>query len=354
MLAPFGRDAELACRLLSQAGLACRLCRGIDDLQRQPAESCGAILLTEEVLAESAIRVLSALLDTQPAWSSLPVVVFMGRKNRRPELTERSLPEALGLRRGIILLERPIRVASFVSVMRSAVLTRRRQYELRDQLAARQQAEAHAQMLAEEMKHRIKNSLAMIGALASQTFRHGRPVQEALDMFSARLRSMALAQDVLTQSNHDGADLHQLISRALEPHRDQGNPDRIAIDEPQVWISGRRTTALTMAMHELATNAVKYGALSVGSGRVSVRWHIEEVPGTRQLLIEWREHGGPPVAAPKRRGFGSTLVERGLATELDGHARILFEPEGVVCEIRASLNGALLSAGLTEVATARD
>ena len=339
--------------MLSEAGIHSRLCRGAGDLQAQPADSYGAILLTEEVLAEDAVQVLAALLDAQPAWSNLPVVVFVGRKNRLPELTGRSLPEALGSGRGIVLLGRPMRVASFVSVMRSAVLARRRQYELRDQLAARRQAEAHAQMLAEEMQHRIKNSLAMVGALASQTFRQGRPVQESLDMFSARLRSMALAQDLLTQGSHDGADLHRLIGQALEPHRDEGSPDRIAMGGPQVWIGGRRTTALTMAVHELATNAVKYGALSVGSGRVAIRWRIEETPDTRQLLIEWREHDGPPVTAPKRRGFGSMLVERALATELGGHARILFEPHGVICEIRAPLDGAL-SAGRIDVATGRD
>lgn len=340
MLAPFGRDADLACGLLSRAGLACRPCRGIDDLHRQPAESYGAILLTEEALAGDAVRVLSALLDAQPAWSSLPVVVFVGRKGHRPELTGRGLPEALGLRRGIVLLERPIRVASFVSVMRSAVLARRRQYELRDQLAARQQAEAHAQMLAEEMKHRIKNSLTMVGALASQTFRDPGPMREALGAFSARLAAMALAQDVLTQGSHDGAELHQLVSRSLAPYRQEDRPDRIAIDGPQVWIVERRTTALIMALHELATNAVKYGALSAGSGRVEVRWHVEGAPGARQLLLEWREHGGPPVVPPKRRGFGSRLVERALATQLGGHATMLFEPEGVVCEIRASLEDA--------------
>ena len=145
---------------------------------------------------------------------------------------------------------------------------------------------------------------------------------------------------MLTQSNGDGVPLHQLVSRALEPYRQHDAPDRIAISGPEVWIGGRRSTSLTMALHELATNALKYGALSVDAGRVTVCWRVGEAPGAGRLHIEWREQGSPRVQPPKRRGFGSRLVERDLAMELGGKAETAFEPEGVVCEITASLEGA--------------
>ena len=323
--------------MLTEAGLQCRVCRSVDDFQAQPPGSYGTVLLTEEVLTGGTVRNLAALLDAQPAWSNLPITILTGRSSREVGLCRDGLAEALGPRRGIIFLERPVRVATLVSIVRSAVLARQRQYELRDQLVARQRAEAHARMLTEEMKHRIKNSLGLVGAMASQTFRQSRPVQESLEAFSARLKSMALAQDVLTQGEGDGVSLHQLISRALEPYQQHDAPDRIAISGPEILIGGRRSTSLTMALHELATNALKYGALSVGAGRVTVYWHVEEVSGIGRLHIEWRERGGPPVQPPKQRGFGSRLVERGLATELGGKAQIAFEPEGVVCEITASL-----------------
>ena len=317
------------------------MCHSADDLLAQPAESYGTLLLTEEVLTDGTVRCLAALLDAQPAWSNLPVTILTGRSSPETGLVRHGPAEALGLQRGIIFLERPVRVATLLSVMRSAVLARQRQYELRDQLVARQKAEAHARMLTEEMKHRIKNSLGLVGAVASQTFRQSRPVRESLDAFSARLKSMALAQDVLTQGNGDGVSLHQLVSRALEPYRRHDAPDRIAISGPEAWIGGRRSTSLTMALHELATNALKYGALSVDAGRVTVRWRFEKAPGVGRLHIEWREQGGPPVTPPKpkQRGFGSRLIERGLAMELGGKAQIVFEPEGVVCEITASLEG---------------
>ena len=311
----------------------------MDELQAHPVENYGTVLLTEEALTEGSVSTLATLLDRQPAWSDLPVTILTGRDGRAPGLVREDLKAVLGLRRGVIFLERPVRVATFLSVMQSALLARQRQYELRDELLARQEAEAHARMLTEEMKHRIKNSLGLVGAIASQTFRHSRPVAASLETFSARLRSMALAQDVLTQSTGDGAFLDELITRALEPYQQHEVPDRIAISGPAVRIDGRKTTSLTMAMHELATNALKYGALSVDAGRVTVCWHVENVSGIDRLHLEWRERGGPLVTPPEHRGFGSRLVERGLAMELGGKAEIAFKPEGVVCEITASLDG---------------
>ncbi len=338
MLAPLGRDAALASAMLGKAGLDCRMCGDIDAVLAEPPDSYGVILLAEEALDAAAIDILSAWLDAQPAWSNLPTVLLMNRGNRQPASRLRALIDTAGLGHGTVLLERPMRVTSFISIMRGAVLSRRRQYELRDQLAARQAAEAHARMLADELKHRIKNSLAIVSAMAALTFREGKPMAEAMEAFSGRLEAMALAQDVLTSSGSDGASLTDLVSQALEPYRLDALPDRIVISGPEVWIAGRMTTTLLMALHELATNAVKYGALSVDTGRLAVGWSVEAAPVSRLHLV-WRERGGPQVTPPKRRGFGSRLIERSLATELAGSARIGFEPEGVVCEISASLEG---------------
>ncbi len=337
VLAPLGRDAELACKMLGEAGLSCRHCRDVDDLHNQPLEHAGAILLTEEVLFEEAVCHLAALLDAQPEWSNLSVVVFVDGNGRRATWGNRKLADALGLSRDIVLLERPVQVATFVSVMRSAVLGRRRQYELRDQLAARRQAEEQAQMLAGEMKHRVKNSLAMVGAIASQTFRNAESVDDALQAFSARLGSMARAQDLLTQNGSDSADLHELVGQALDPYRRSDWDQRFAINGPPVRIASQLATSLAMAMHELATNAVKYGALSVDSGGVAISWSVEEAADAKLLQLEWREHGGPPVTLPTQRGFGSRLIERALAAEAGGQASIDFEPGGVVCELSVSL-----------------
>ena len=339
VLAPIGRDAALACTMLTVAGIACRQCRDLDDLCGQPLDRAAAILLTEEVLSEPAIRALAGLLGTQPEWSDLPVIVFVDRDAARTGAGRQDLVAALGLEWRVIVIERPVPVASFVSVMRSAVLNRRRQYELRDQLSLRRQAEAHAQTLAREMAHRVKNSLAIVAAIASQTFRNAPSVDHALEAFSARLNAMGRAQDALVENGYEAAGLHDLIGQALDPYRAGDDDRRFAIGGPPVRVAAQTATMLAMAIHELATNAVKYGALSVDSGGVSIRWRVDEAEAG-QLRLEWREHGGPPVPPPPRRGFGSRLIERSLAREVGGGGtKIAFEPDGVVCEMRAALQG---------------
>jgi two-component sensor histidine kinase len=138
---------------------------------------------------------------------------------------------------------------------------------------------------------------------------------------------------MLTDRNWEGATLARIVTEAVGH---LAGPDRIEFAGPRIWLSPRAALALALALHELSTNAAKYGALSVEEGRVSIRW---DVNGDRLRLV-WAEQGGPPVTAPTRRGFGSRLIERGLAADLGGTAQIGFEPTGVTCTIDASLSAA--------------
>lgn len=341
VLAPVGRDAELACATLSRAGLACRSGHDLGDFDERQVDTLSALVLTEEMLSAQRIDTLAGMLEDQPSWSSLPVVVLVDSEHGRSGEAHGLLSRALGLGAGVVVLQRPIGAESFRSVMQSVVRERQRQFQLRDQLDAREKAEAHSQMLAEEMKHRVKNSLTLAASIASQTFRNARTLDEAVAAFSGRLSSMALAQDLLTENGHDSADFRELIEQALQPYRPDESWLPFEIDGPEVRIAARMATAFSMALHELATNAVKYGALSTPQGRVALRWRVEDKPnGARLLHIEWIERGGPPVKPPERRGFGSRLVERALTYDLGGTARIDFEPGGVVCTICATLTRA--------------
>lgn len=336
VLAPLGRDAEVACDLLARAGLACTPGRDLRRLDDQPLDELGALVLAEELPTTAGIRTIGDRLAAQPPWASVAVIIFRDPEGRRCEKARLSLDE-IERHSSVILLERPTGAASFVSVLRAAVLTREKQYQLRDELAAREQAEARARNIAEEMKHRVKNSLTVAGSIAAQTFQNAETLDEALKAYSARLAAMARAQDLLTVEGHDNADLHELIDQALRPYRPGEDWSPFEVDGPEVRIGARAATALSMAMHELATNAVKYGALSVGAGRVGLRWRTVESPGARTLRLEWSEHGGPAVTAPQRRGFGSRLIERALAYDLGGKAAIAFEPQGIVCTISAKI-----------------
>jgi two-component sensor histidine kinase len=197
--------------------------------------------------------------------------------------------------------------------------------------------EQHLRLVVNELNHRVKNTLAMMQAIASQTFRNSEDLQQAQQNFSSRIIALARANDLLTGENWEGASLYDLVASVAVAHA--GNePNRFRADGPVVRLSPKIALSLSMAMHELATNAVKYGALSNDRGRVDVAWSVQAGGQKERLHLEWRESGGPPVSPPSRRGFGSRLVERGLAGELGGTVQLNFEPTGVVCVIEAPMD----------------
>jgi PAS domain S-box-containing protein len=200
----------------------------------------------------------------------------------------------------------------------------------------RKRAELHLRLLVNELNHRVKNSLATIQAIAGQTFHAARSLPQAQEAFSARIVALAEAHDLLTRENWEGADLLDLLGRLEDLH---GGPGRFTTEGGSVRLSPRMALSLSMALHELATNAVKYGALSTTLGQVRISWTVTPGEGHPRLVLTWTESGGPPVSPPTRRGFGSRLIERGLAAELSGEAHIDFRPDGVVCRIEAGLDG---------------
>jgi PAS domain S-box-containing protein len=200
----------------------------------------------------------------------------------------------------------------------------------------RNRSEQHLRLVVNELNHRVKNTLAMMQAIASQTFRNIDDLPEAQAKFAARIMTLAKANDLLTREGWEGASLRDVINLAAQAH---AGPDqtRVSVEGPVVKLTPKTAMSLSMGVHELATNATKYGALSVPAGRIHVRWTLAKSAERDRLRLEWREFGGPTVAAPKRRGFGTRLIDRGLAAELEGSVELLFEPEGVVCRIDALL-----------------
>lgn len=197
-------------------------------------------------------------------------------------------------------------------------------------------AEEHQTLLIHELNHRVKNTLATVQSVASQTLRNASDLEGARHAFENRLLALSRAHDVLTRENWDGANLGEIVAQALEPYREHG-AERLLQEGPEVRLQPRTALALAMTLQELATNAVKYGALSGPHGSVDVAWVVEGEAGAPRLHLTWTERGGPPVAPPSRRGFGSRLIERSLAQELDADVAIDFRPSGVVCTIRAPL-----------------
>jgi PAS domain S-box-containing protein len=195
----------------------------------------------------------------------------------------------------------------------------------------RRRAEERQRLLVNELNHRVKNTLALVQGLALQSFKDGREMAEAREAFQLRLAALAAAHDLLTRESWEGATLEALAAETLGLH--DGGEARIAWQGPPVRLNPKAAVSLVMALHELCTNAAKYGALSVPGGRVEVGWSVDG----DLLTILWRERGGPPVRPPERRGFGFRMIERALAADLDGSARLDFRPDGLTCRIEASL-----------------
>ncbi len=189
----------------------------------------------------------------------------------------------------------------------------------------RRRIERHQNLLLDELNHRVKNTLATVQAIAMQTLKGADAA--ARDTFVARLFALSGQHDLLTMDNWEGASLEGVARRALKSYRDEER-ERFTVEGPPVHLEPKRALALGMAFHELATNAARYGALSVPTGRVRISWSID---ADRKLQFRWEEQGGPPASAPTRRGFGLRLIEQGLAREIGGQVHLSFAPEGLVC-----------------------
>jgi PAS domain S-box-containing protein len=197
-------------------------------------------------------------------------------------------------------------------------------------------AEERQRLLINELNHRVKNTLATVQSIASQTLRNASKVEEAGSALEVRLFALSRAHDVLTQENWESANLADIVSEAMAPFRHE-REKRLHVDGPDVRVSPRMALAIAMAMQELATNAVKYGALSVATGTVRIQWQVTGDGDAQRLHLVWTEEGGPPVQAPQRRGFGTRLIERSLAHDLNGAAAIAFAPTGIICTVDAPL-----------------
>jgi len=199
------------------------------------------------------------------------------------------------------------------------------------ELAERQRAEEAKELLLQEIQHRVKNNLGIVLAMVNQTFKTAPTEEKAA--FSARIQALASAHDVLTDRLWNRAAVSEIVHQALEPFREHGR-DRFTTSGPEAFLNASMALLFALVLHELGTNAVKYGALSNAEGRVNITWKLSDTES--KLCVTWRESGGPVVAQPSRKGFGSTLIARALAGE-NGKATIDYASTGVVCTLMIAL-----------------
>jgi two-component sensor histidine kinase len=202
-------------------------------------------------------------------------------------------------------------------------------------LAASRDAQARQSLLVRELHHRVRNTLAMVQALVRATGRSASDMDEFYDGFSARMASLAHTQSLLTEDYWQTARLRDILTKEFEPFRN--GEDQIILEGPPLELAADLAIPVGMAVHELTTNSVKYGALSVPDGRLRVTWELRHSEGRRKLHLEWHESGGPPVRPPQRKGFGTTMLDRILPAQVGAEVQIEFDSLGLRFVMEAPL-----------------
>jgi two-component sensor histidine kinase len=184
-----------------------------------------------------------------------------------------------------------------------------------------------------ELHHRVKNTLAIVSAITSQSIKSASSLEEAGKTIGDRLHALGVAQDLLVRERWTGAGCRTLIESAVKAFQSKGL-DQFEIVGENIAVSSGPAVSLSMVIHELCTNAVKHGALSVPNGHVSILW----IAADDRFKLRWKESGGPPVHRPSRKSFGTRLIEQALPGQMQGEARLRFEPDGLSCEVNIPLS----------------
>lgn len=200
-------------------------------------------------------------------------------------------------------------------------------------ITAQRRYEEHLRLLINELNHRVKNTLGVVQSLAALTFKKFDDVETARRTFDSRLLALSAAHNLLTSETWRGASIRQIAEQALSPFGAKNADGPFRLVGPDIWLRPRVVVSLSMAMHELGTNAMKYGALSTESGSITLSWSRECKPGGEVVHIDWVEQHGPPVRPPTRSGFGTRLITEGFKSDLRGTVRLTFPTTGLECRM---------------------
>ena len=324
VLAPRARDAAVLAEALEHWGEAARpvedIAALVEALERGEAE---AALLTGEALTGAAVEALRDWTGARPAWDRLPVTVLAGGRGNTPDALARiaeALPQV-----ELLVLQRPLREAELASAIRSMRRSRERQYALRDHLERQDR-------LRRELNHRVKNILATVQAVYMLSSRHAANEAAFHETYRTRLEAMARLHDVLFAGEYGAAPLQDVMRSVLAPYG-AGTPDgAVEIDGDAIAASPDAAQSLGLVVHELVTNAAKYGALSDPAGRARLSWRAEG----SEFVLDWAEQGGPPAAEPASTGYGTRFVDA-TVKQMDGTIERRFEETGLWVRIRLAL-----------------
>jgi len=326
ILAPYRRDAEYMGRLLTEHDIAVVPCTA-SDLVTHLTTGPGVLVTTHEALNQKLIAMIAEHLHAQPPWSEMPIIVLLDRAS--PNVRIRETLEAAWPRSRQLFYQRPLAPVELVSGVQSALLARLRQRDVRDHINREVE-------LRRELNHRVKNILASVLSIFEMTRRGATDVQELADDFSGRLQALSSVHSAVFHAEGELVSIADIADLTFDPYRQNG-VSRIEAHGPPVTLTGSAGTTLALCLHELTTNAIKYGALSRPEGRVKFQWKV--LADLRpDLSMEWQETGGPPVVVPSRTGYGTRYLRSALASLLGGKPEIEFAANGLRCVVQGPLS----------------
>lgn len=320
VLAPYRRDADYLRMLLDEYEIAVKLTAGREDLYARLKEAPAVLVVTHEALNPSVLTIIAEHLADQPDWSEMPIVVLLDRA--APHARIRSELNTAWQRSRQIFYQRPVAALELLSGIQSALLSRLRQRDVRDHIEREIE-------LRRELNHRVKNILASVTAIFGMTRRGATSIDKLAEDFSGRLSALSAVHSAVFEAGGETVDLADIIERTSSPYGSDG-VDRIIADGPSIQIGRDPGTTIALCLHELATNALKYGALSRPEGRIHLSWDLssEDDPA---LTIRWIESGGPMVREPSKPGYGTRYIRSALRGLFGSPPEIVFDPNGLSC-----------------------
>jgi two-component sensor histidine kinase len=290
-------------------------------------ESPGVLIVTHEALNPEAMAVIAQFLRDQPNWSEIPIVVLLDRAAQQSRI--KAALSAAWPRSRQTFYQRPVAALELVSGIQSALLTRLRQREVRDYL----ERESELRL---ELNHRVKNILTSVVSIFEMTRRGATTTEGLSEDFRGRLMALSNVHSAVFLAGGEEVSLADVVESILAPYRSHGNGG-VHINGPEVLVSRVAGTTLALCLHELATNALKYGALSRSEGEIFLEWNLS--PGSDpDLTITWAEMNGPPVVEPSRAGYGTRYMRSALAGLFGERPELVFAVEGLRCKIHGSLS----------------
>ena len=320
VLAPYRRDADYLGRLLSEHDIHVEACLDPVEIEACLATSPGVLITTHEGLSPAVLSAVARHLALQPAWSEMPIIVLLDRSSPnariRAELA-RAWPRAR-----LLFYQRPMTPVELISGVQSALLARLRQRDVRDYLERETE-------LRRELNHRVKNILASVTSIFEMTRRGTTSLEDFAGDFRGRLDALSKVHSAVFHADGEAVSIGTIVDLTFEPYRLPGE-DRVATGGPDFMLGREAATTMALCLHELATNAIKYGALSTPQGRVSFTWGVVG----EEVWALWQERDGPPVIAPSRAGYGTRYLRSALTSVFGQAPALVFDATGLRCEAR--------------------